>query len=114
GLTRHENAESLLEKARGGRRDLLHYLASQALAHVKAEKGDFEGAAELYRGLIGDPKNPFPKDCLLFGLAQAQEQAGHLEEAQRSYHRFLNEYSDSQLRGQVQQRSDLLELRLGT
>jgi hypothetical protein len=38
-----------LEAVRTGSRDLLYYLASQALASVKLRQDDATGAAELYR-----------------------------------------------------------------
>jgi tetratricopeptide (TPR) repeat protein len=112
GLNDFEDAEKRLQAVTSKRRDLLFYVASQTLAYVKSERGDYNGAAELYRTLIDDPKNPLAKDQLLFSMARALERGGKLEEARQNYLRFLDEYPNSQLRGEAQQRNELLEFRL--
>ena len=112
GLGEVEQAQALLEDVIRKRGDLLYYLASQTLATVKAERGDHAGAAELYRALLDDPQVPLPKDQLLFSMAQQLEEDGKLEEARQAYLRFLEEYPQSSLRSQAEQRSELLEYRL--
>lgn len=113
GLGELGAAQMLLEEVIGGdQRDLTHYLASQVLAVVKAEDGDLEGAAEIYRIMVEDPNTPLPKDQLLFNLANMKEQAGSLEEAQLNYQRVLDEYPNSYLRSEVEQRNELIEYRL--
>jgi tetratricopeptide (TPR) repeat protein len=102
-----------LEEVTGGDHgDLTHYLAYQVLAVVKAENGDLEGAAGIYRLMVADPDTPLPKDQLLFNLANVKEQAGSLEEAQLNYQRLLEEYPDSYLRSEVEQRNALIVYRL--
>ena len=76
------------------------------------DSGDLEGAAEIYRLLVDDPNTPLPKDQLLFNLANVKEQAGSLEEAQLNYQRVLDEFPDSFLRSEVEQRNELIEYRL--
>jgi tetratricopeptide (TPR) repeat protein len=113
GLGELAEAQMLLEEATGGNdRDLTHYLAYQVLAVVKAETDDLEGAAEIYRTMVEDPNTPLPKDQLLFNLANMKEQAGSLEEAKLNYQRVLDEYPDSSLRSEVEQRNELIEYRL--
>lgn len=112
GLGEMDDAEALLEEVVRERGDLLYSLASQTLATVKSQKGDFAGAAEIYRSLVDDPEDPLPKDQLLFALASQLEKDNRLEEAHQVYERFLNEYPTSLLRSEAQQRSELLELRL--
>ena len=107
-----EEAEALLKDVVTERGDLLYYLASQALAAVKADQGDHAAAAELYRTLVDDAKGPLPKDQLMFRMAEQLEADGKLQEAQRTYERFLEEYPTSLLRGQAEQKSELLEYRL--
>jgi tetratricopeptide (TPR) repeat protein len=113
GLGELDEAEQLLEEVtRGGKGSLVYYLASEVLAVVKVDKGDLDGAAEIYRLLVDDPDTPLPKDQLLFNLAKVEEQAGSLEEAQLNYQRVLDEYPDSFLRSEVEQRNELIEYRL--
>ncbi len=114
GLGEIEDAEALLEEVVRKRGDLLYSLASQTLATVKSQKGDYAGAAELYRALLGDPQDPLPKDQLLFAMAQQLEMDGRLEEARQAYQRFLAEHPQSLLRTEAEQRSELLELRLSS
>jgi tetratricopeptide (TPR) repeat protein len=112
GLERYNEAQQLLDDVTGSRRDLLYYLASRVKAVVKMDRGDFEGAAEIYRLLVDDPNTPLPKDHLLFDLARSKEQAGNLEEAQLNYQRVLEEFPDSTLRSEATQRNELIEYRL--
>ncbi len=112
GLGELEEAEALLEDVVDKRGDLLYYLASQALATVKADRGDHAAAVELYRTLVDDAKGPLPKDQLLFRMAEQLEADGKLQEARQVYIRFLEEYPTSLLRSQAEQRSELLEFRL--
>jgi tetratricopeptide (TPR) repeat protein len=113
GVGELDDATGLLEEVTGDRdRDLLYYLASQVTAVVKAERGDLDGAAEVYRLMVEDPNTPLPKDQLLYNLARLKEQAGNLEEAHLNYQRLLDEYPDSSLRTEVTQRNDLIEYRL--
>ncbi len=109
-LNDFEAAERSLQELRSGNRDLLYYLASQALASVKTERGNHTEAAEIYRPLVEDAQNPLPKDYLLFELAKAQEKAGNLEQARQTYDRVLTEHPESQLRGDALSRKELLEL----
>lgn len=112
GLDQDQEAEKLLEDVTTGKRDLVYYLASQALAVVKTDQGDYKAAAEIYRLMVEDPGNPLPKDLLLFHLAQVNEQAGNLEEARRDYTRVIEEYPDSLLRSQALDRNAIIEYRL--
>lgn len=112
GLGEIEDAEALLEEVVRERGDLLYSLASQALATVKSQKSDYAGSAEIYRALVDDPQDPLPKDQLLFALAQELEKDDRLEEARQTYQRFLEEFPQSVLRTEAEQRSQLLELRL--
>jgi tetratricopeptide (TPR) repeat protein len=112
GLEELEDAQALLEDVVGKRGDLLYYLASQTLATVRAQRGDHAAAAELYRTLVDDPKGPLPKDQLLFNMAEQLERDGKLEEARQAYQRFLEEYPQSLLRREAEQRSEVLELKL--
>ena len=112
GLGEIEDAEALLEEVVRERGDLLYSLASQTLATVKSQKSDYAGSAEIYRALVDDPQDPLPKDQLLFALAQQLEKDERLEEARQTYQRFLEEFPQSVLRSEAEQRSQLLELRL--
>lgn len=112
GLGEIEDAEALLEEVVRERGDLLYSLASQTLATVKSQRGDFAGAAEIYRALVDDPRDPLPKDQLLFALAGQLEKDNRLEEAHQAYQRFLKEYPSSVLRTEAEMRSELLELRM--
>jgi len=112
GLGEIDDAQALLEEVVRKRGDLLYSLASQTLATVKSQKGDYTGAADIYRAMIDDPQDPLPKDQLLFAMAQQLEKGDRLEEAHQAYQRFLNEYPQSLLRAEAEQRSELLELRL--
>jgi len=103
-----EGAQQAFTQVRSGDRDLLYYLASRALASVRADLGDYPGAAELYSALIDDADNPLPKDQLLFELARAEERAGNKEQALQVYERMLAEHPDSQLRGEALTRKDAL------
>ena len=109
GLADLAAAETALDAVRSGNRDLLYYLATQALAGVRIQQDDAAGAAELYRGLVEDTNNPLPKDVLLFELAKTEEQAGNVEQALTYYERMLAEYPQSQLRGDALNRSETLE-----
>lgn len=113
-LERHDEAIERFESVRQGERDLVYYLATQSLAGAKARNGEAAEAVEVYRQLVGDPGNPLPKDRHLYDMARLQEGAGQLEEAHQTYERLLEEFPDSQLRGEVRQRSDLLQYRLST
>ncbi len=105
-----EGAERSLQELRSGDRDLLYYLASNALAAIKTERGNHAEAVEIYRPLVEDTQNPLPKDYLLFELAKAEERAGYLEQARQTYDRVLAEHPESQLRGDALSRKELLEL----
>jgi tetratricopeptide (TPR) repeat protein len=105
-----EAAEASLAGLRSGGRDLLYYLATKALAAVRAERKDYAGASELYRALAEDADNPLPKDYLLFELARSEERAGNREQARRYYDRMLAEHPESQLRGDAMTRSEALAL----
>lgn len=109
-LSEYEEAASVLSELRSGSRDLLYYLAARALAQVQAASGDYSAAASTYRSLVEDPDNPLPADFLLFDLAKAEERAGNLEEARQYYDRVLEEFPQSQLRGDVTSRKERLEL----
>ena len=65
-----------------------------------------------FRVLVDDAKGPLPKDQLLFRMAEELEADGKLQEARQTYVRFLDEFPTSSLRNEVEQRSELLELRL--
>jgi tetratricopeptide (TPR) repeat protein len=82
------------------------------LAVAKTERGDYEGAVDIYRRMVEDTDNPLPKDGILYEMARVHEQAGELEEADRNYQRLLEEFPDSQWAGDVRQRDDLIEYRL--
>lgn len=110
GLSELDAAEESLEAVRSGKRDLLYYLATRALASVKLERDDTAGAAELYRTLVEDTQTPLPKDYLLFELAKTEERAGNIQRAQQYYERMLAEHPDSQLRGDAVTRSETLAL----
>ncbi len=110
GLLELDAAEEALEVVRGGNRDLLYYLATQALASVKLQRDDIAGAAELYRSLVEDTQVPLPKDLLLFELAKTEERGGNNEQAKRYYERMLSEHPESQLRGDALTRSEMLAL----
>jgi tetratricopeptide (TPR) repeat protein len=112
GLGQLDDAQALLEDVVRKRGDLLYSLASQTLATVKSEKGDHDGAAEIYQAMVDDPQDPLPKDQLLFAMARQLEKADRLEEAHQTYQRFLEEYPRSALRTEAEQRSGLLELKL--
>lgn len=105
-----EGAERSLQQLRSGKRDLLYYLASKALASVSTERGNHTAAAEIYRPLVEDVDNPLPKDYLLFELAKAEERAGNVEQARQYYDRMLAEHPASQLRGDAMNRKEILEL----
>ena len=104
----YEAARDALGEVRAGKRDLLYYLSSRALASVRAELGDDTGAAEIYGALIDDADNPLPKDQLLFELARSEERAGNDDQALQVYERMLAEHPDSQLRGDAITRKDAL------
>lgn len=110
----YEAARDALAEVRSGSRDLLYYLSSRALASVRAELGDYPGAAEIYGALIEDADNPLPKDQLLFELAKAEERAGNREQALQVYERMLAEHPDSQLRGDAITRKDALAYATGS
>jgi tetratricopeptide (TPR) repeat protein len=112
GLGAMDDAQASLEEVVRKRGDLLYSLASQTLATVKSQKGDYSGAADIYRAMVDDPQDPLPKDQLLFSMAQQLEKGDRLEEARQAYQRFLDEYPRSLLRTEAQQRSELLELRM--
>ncbi|MGH9462477.1 MAG: tetratricopeptide repeat protein [Vicinamibacteria bacterium] len=112
GLGAIDDAQALLEEVVRKRGDLLYSVASQTLATVKSQKGDYTGAADIYRAMVDDPQDPLPKDQLLFSMAQQLEKGDRLEEARQAYQRFLDEYPQSLLRAEAEQRSELLELRL--
>jgi tetratricopeptide (TPR) repeat protein len=112
GLGAIDDAQALLEEVVRKRGDLLYSLASQTLATVKSQKGDYSGAADIYRAMVDDPQDPLPKDQLLFSMAQQLEKGERLEEARQAYQRFLDEYPQSLLRAEAEQRSELLELQL--
>ncbi len=104
GLSRLQDAERNLQEVVRGPRDLQYYLAAEALAGVKSQKGDAAEAIELLRKLVEDSKNPLPKDHLLFRLAEARQKAGQIEEASRDFQRLLDEYPDSPLRSEADSR----------
>lgn len=105
-----EAADAALTAVRSGKRDLLYYLASMALASVKTERGDPQAAAEIYQALADDPDNPLPKDHILFELARSEERAGNTEQARLIYQRMIAEHPDSQLKGDATTRSEVLAL----
>ncbi len=105
-----EGAERSLQQLRSGKRDLLYYLASKALASVATERGSHGAAADIYRPMVEDAQNPLPKDYVLFELAKSEERAGNLEQARQYYERMVAEHPDSQLRGDAMSRMELLEL----
>lgn len=112
GLSELDEAQEALESVRTGNRDLLYYLASQALASVKLRQDDAPGAAELYRSLVEDAATPLPRDVLLFDLAKTEERAGNIDQAKQYYQRMLTEHPDSQLRDDAMTRSEILALAL--
>jgi tetratricopeptide (TPR) repeat protein len=105
-----EGAEKTLQELRSGKRDLLYYVASRALASVATDRGQHAEAVAIYRPLVEDAQNPLPKDYLLFELAKAEERAGNLAEARQIYDRVLAEHPESQLRGDALTRKELLDL----
>jgi tetratricopeptide (TPR) repeat protein len=105
-----EGAKGSLERLRAGKRDLLYYLASQALASVATERGDHSQAAEIYRPLVEDKENPLPKDYLMFELGKAEERAGNVEQARQYYDRMVAEHPESQFRGDAIARKENLDL----
>ncbi len=111
-LGEYSEAENLLSEVSSGTRDLLHYLASQALAAAKSLNGDHEAASDIYRLLMEDPGNPLPKDHLLYRLALIQERNGNIEEARRSFQQLLEEYPNSMFRGEVVEREEILAMEL--
>jgi tetratricopeptide (TPR) repeat protein len=111
-LAEYEEAISVLSELRSGDRDLGYYLATKSLAQVQAASGDYVGAASTLRTLVEDSANPLPMDFLLFDLAKAEERAGNTAQARQYYERVLEEFPQSQIRGDVTARRDLLDLEL--
>ena len=109
-LDDYEGASKTLQEIRSGKRDLLYYVASKALASVATDRGKHAEAVAIYRPLVEDAQNPLPKDYLLFELAKAEERAGNLAEARQIYDRVLAEHPESQLRGDALTRKELLDL----
>ena len=111
GLDDFDSAATALSQVREGDRDLVYYLASNALAAVRVSQEDYAAAADIYRALVEDADTPLPKDHLLFELAKSEEQAGNLDQAKQYYQRVLAEFPDSQLRGDATARSAAIDFR---
>jgi tetratricopeptide (TPR) repeat protein len=108
GLKDFDAAAEALSELRSGKRDLLYYLSSRALAGVKSSQKDHAAAAEIYRLLVEDPENPLAKDELLYELGRSEERAGNVAEARQYYDRLVAEHPDSQLRGDAMTRSEAI------
>ena len=109
GLENDDAAIAAFESVRQSDGDLLYYLATQALAGVKAEAGDLAGAEALYLAIVEDASAPIPRDHLIYELGRMFERAGNVEAARKYYTRFEREHADSQLIREVNDRQAVLD-----
>jgi len=109
GLENYDAAVAAFESVRQRGDDLLYYLASQALAGVKAEAGDVAGAEALYLAIVEDEASPIPPDHIIYEIGRMFERAGNVESARKYYSRFEQEHADSPLMREVNDRQALLD-----
>ncbi len=83
-------------------------MAAVSLVRAKAAGGHVKEAIDLARKYLESPRSPLPKDVLIFTLAELYEKNGQSSEAKSYFRRILDEFPDSPMRGDAQQRVSTL------
>lgn len=97
--------EYLKESAKVSDRNILFYLSRMALANLYGAKGQHEqGIALLKETLQHNTKKTVPPENILLQMAQIYEDSGKIKEARETYQKIVNEYKESPVSYQAQQR----------
>lgn len=88
-------------------------LARDSLARIYLNTGKTQQAVEVWKQLLDSPDDQFPREGVLFNLAQAYEDMDNKEDALKEYRKLLSEYPQSTYSRQVQTRVEFLEAATG-
>jgi tetratricopeptide (TPR) repeat protein len=109
-LKDYKKAEDYLKKSmRVSDRNILYYLSRMTLAEVYSATGKPDQAIPLLKEAIEKNRNIVPPENLMLELAQIYNDAGRTKEAKETYQKIVNEYKDSPVAFQAQNRLDELK-----
>jgi len=79
-------------------------LSKFALSMALVKKQEFTEAKSIIKELLNDQSSYFPKDYLLFQLADFYEQEGNIQESKKYLRKILNEIPSTTLRAEIEKK----------
>lgn len=84
-------------------------MARLGLAELYANSGQHDKAIAIYKDLTAEPKGDMPVDGVLIQLGRAYAKAGRRAEAQQTFTRIVQEFSDSLYAADARKELELLK-----
>lgn len=88
-------AEQMLAGVKDKEKDLIHYQILDLYAQVKAKKGQFDEAINIYRQMEKEKPKSYPLDVILFRLAETYEKKGESRKALEVYQDLQTKYQNT-------------------
>lgn len=88
-------AEQMLAGVKDKGKDLIHYQILDLYAQIKAKKGQFDEAINIYRQMEKEKPKSYPLDVILFRLAETYEKKGENRKALEVYQDLQTKYQNT-------------------